>query len=370
MRRLCNLFMLIPLAFPIVLGAQTTYTDPAGLFNVQVPAGWHADFDPTLHQLTLANGPLLAILLVSPQNKSNAMTAREFIDTTASEFAQQCPTSHIAQNGDVTLADVHGNFALFTCSDPKSPAVAETSAALTSAPTLIALTTISPLARYYDSIPILDAIRDSLHLTGQPTPSAPDPKDLALTELKKACTVGAFTQEDCARRIAVLNGVGTTIPAPTSSAGIYRDALNRFTVSIPDGWHATAEGVNGALGVQLRLGPSFINIMPAPPASSTDNVVLHQDQILADQSHITRKPPFSSLGIIQLFGNGVEVSYDHFSASSPQGDPIDTYIAGVGDISGKGSTFLLVTASQPASQSETSGGTFIAAAQSIHLAPL
>jgi len=372
MRPIPNLLTLATLALPMALAAQTTYTDPNGLFTVQVPAGWHSEPDATAHQVTLVNGPLLAILMVSPQNKTNAMTAKEFIDATAGEFASQCPTSRIAQSGDVALAGTPGKYTLFTCSDLKSPAVAETSAALTPTPALIGLTTISPLSRYYDSLPVLDSIRASLRLTGQPFPAATNPKDLALAELKKACIVGAFTQEDCARRIAILIGLEyKPPPAPATSADIYRDGQNRFSVTIPAGWHATAEGDNGALGVQLRSGASFINIMPAPSATSTGEVVLHQDEKIAAQSNSDRKPPFSPTGIIQLFGNGVELSYDHFSASSPQCDPVETYIGGIGNISGNGSLYLLLIASlqpgQAPSQGTDAGAIFLATAQSIHL---
>jgi hypothetical protein len=370
MRQLRNLLILAPLALPCALTSQSTYTDPNGLFTVQVPAGWRTDFDPTIHQLTVSNGSLLAIFVVSPQNRTNAMTAKEFIDVTADEFATQCPTSRIAQKGDVPLAGTPGNYALFTCSDPKSPAVAETSAALTSTPTLIALTTISPLSRYYDSLPILDSIRDSLRLTGQPVPPTPNPKALALTELKKACTVGAFTQEDCARRIAIfISSDSNPIPTQPNSADIYRDGQNRFTVKIPNGWQATAEGDNGSAGVQLRSGSSFVNIMSAPPATSTDEVVLHQDQKIAAQSNSGRQPPFSPTGIIQLFANSLEISYDHFTASTPQGDPVESYIGGVGDISAKGPTFLLLIASLRPGHTADAGATFLATAQSIHLTP-
>jgi hypothetical protein len=368
MQSLRNLLTLATLALPLALKAQTTYADPNGLFTVQVPAGWQTAPDPSTHQVTLSKGPLLAILMVSPQDKSNAMTPKEFLDATADEFATQCPTSRLAQKGDVSLAATPGKFALFTCSNPKSPAVAETSAALTSSPALIGLTTISPLSRYYESLPILDSIRDSVRLTGQPLLPPPDSKDLAVAELTKACIVGVFPQEECARRLAILVGLeykpASTLP---TFAGIYHDAQNRFTVKIPDGWQATAEGENGARGVQLRSGASFINIIPAPPASSTDDVVLQQEQKVAAHSDSSRKPPFGAAGIIQLFANGIEVSYDNFAASSPQGDPVESYIAAVGSISGKDSTFLLIIASLRPGPSIDPGAIFLTTAQSIHL---
>jgi hypothetical protein len=350
------------------LPAQTTtYTAPSGLFTVQVPAGWRAHYEPDLHQVSLSSGPLLAIVMVTPQNKSNALTPAQFLETTADDFSHRCPTYQAVQNGDVSLAGHLGQYSLFTCSDPKSPAVAETSAALTATPTLIAVTLIAPLSDYADNLPTLDAIRDSVRLTGQPAPHVPSPKDTALAELKKACRVGAFPQIECARRLAILDGDDyKPSDNPATSASIYHDARNRFTVTIPKSWRATPEGDNGSLGVQLRLGDSFINIMPAPPAAATtDEVVLQQEQKFADLSQSPNKPPFGSVGIIQIFGNGVEVSYDNFRTSSAKGIPIDSYVAGVGDISGKGAFLLVIASLQPA----TAGGTFLATAQSIHLLP-
>jgi hypothetical protein len=307
------------------------------------------------------------------QDKSDPITAQEFVDVTAKEFQGQCPTSRERQSGKLMLAGAPGVYSLFTCSDPKSPAVAETSSALTKNAVLIGFTMIAPLDEYYESLPDLDGIRNSLHVTGSEAAVAAtkESDSQAMTELKKACTVGAFAQEDCARRIGILLGKEAHPRAATSepaAGSVYRDPTGRFSLQIPPGWSATSEGDNGILGVQLRSGMDWINIMAAQPAASTSEVVLHYEQKVAAQSKSDREIPFGTSGLLQLFGNGLEVTYDHFSAHSSQGETIESYVGGVGGISGKDHVYLLLIASFGAHKKDEAGGLFLSAAQSIRLA--
>ncbi|GEM_PF-4954129 len=361
------------LTLPFAAVAQTIYNDPKGRFDLQIPAGWQVTSDQRVDQISVRKGAVQEIIFVLQQNKSHAMTAKEVIDSTASEFQHQCPTHRALGGGTVTLAGTPGVYSLFTCSDPKSPAVAEVSSVLTENDVLIGLTMIAPLAEYYTNLPTLDGIRDSLHLigskskTGAPTPT----ESLAMTELKKACIVGAFKQEDCARRIGILRGQeakpGTAGSEPATS-GVYRDPKNRFSVKIPEGWSATSKGEAGSLGVQLRSGSNWINIMPAESATSASEVVLNQEQKIAAQSRSSRKTPFGTMGLIQLFGNGLEVTYDHFTASSVQENAIESYIGGVGKIDGTDHTFMLLVASIDEQQKSHAGAIFLSVAQSIRLA--
>ena len=353
--------------------AQTAYHDPKGRFEVQVPDGWSAVPDEGVDQTIVRKGAVQAIIMVSQQHKSNAMTAKDAVDETTKEFQGQCPTTRVRKSGTVTLAGEQGIYTLVTCSDPKSPAVAETSAVLTDNTVLVVFTMISPLAVYYVNLPTLDGIRDSLRVTGAKSTGAvsgtTDSK--AMTELKRACTVGAFEQEDCARRMGILLGQEAkqekTAPEPAKGA-VYHDPIGRFSLQVPGGWSAKAEGDNGVLGVQLRSGSSWINVMPAEPAASTSEVVLNQEGKVAAQSNSSRKPPFGPLGLVQIFGNGLEVTYDDFKGSTAQADPIESYIGGVGDISGTGRNFLLLIASIGSQKKEEAGAVFLSVAQSIRLA--
>jgi hypothetical protein len=361
------------LTLPFAAVAQTNYHDPQGRFDLQIPAGWEVTPDQGVDQIIVRKGAVQEIIVVEQQNKRGAMTAKEFIDATAGEFRQQCPTSRTRQSGAVTLAGSPGVYSLFTCSDPKSPAVAEVSSTLTKSNVLIGLTMIAPLAEYYTNLPALDGIRDSLRITGSKsrTGASTPTESQAMTELKKACLVGAFEQEDCARRVGILLGQQAklrTAGSEPATSGVYRDPQRRFSVNIPEGWSATSEGENGALGVQLRSGSNWINIMPAEPARSASEVVLHQEQKVAVQSNSSRKVPFGTLGLVQLFGNGLEVTYDYFTASSMQGNAIETYIAGVGKIDGTDQTFLLLVASIDKQQGSDAGAVFLSVAQSIRLA--
>ena len=353
--------------------AQTTYHDPKGRFDVQVPAGWQLTPDGVVDQVTIRKGAVQAIVTVIQQHKSNAMTGKQFVETTEKDFQGQCPTFRERQSGATTLAGAPGVLSIFTCSDPKSPAVAETAAALTANTYIVGFTMIAPLAEYYANLPVLDGIRNSLRVVGEAAPGAgpSTAESLAMTELKKACAVGSFTQEGCSRRMGILLGQEAkpdTAASTPMSGTLYRDPTGRFSLQVPKGWSATSEGDNGILGVQLRSGANYINVMPAEPAASASEVVLAHEQKMAARSNSTRKPPFGVLGLIQIFGNGLEVTYDHFDASSPDGNAIDCDIGGVGDIQGTEHTFLLVATSIGKQQKEDAGGLFLSVAQSIHFA--
>jgi hypothetical protein len=336
------------LLMPIAAGAQTLYTGPDGRFTLHVPTGWQIEPEPDLSSVTFRNGAISVTVLVSQQHRSNAMTAKQFIDTNNDELKGQCPTFRNRQSGPTTLVGFPALTSISTCSDAKSPAVAEAFAALTPDDLLIGFTFISPVARYYETLPLLDDMRSSLHLIGRP--ALPTPKAAvseATIALEKACLVGAFSQEDCARRQGVL--IGREDPAPdTHFPNRYRDPAGRFSVEFPSGWKAISEGDNGVAGVQLRSGSYWINLIPAT-ASTPSEAVLHHEQQIAAKLNSTRTPPFGSTGLVQLFGHGLEITFDNFSASSPAGDPIDSYIAGVGDISGTNHNLLLVVASLPRS---------------------
>ena len=141
-------------------------------------------------------------------------------------------------------------------------------------------------------------------------------------------------------------------------------------MKVPKGWKATSEGDNGANGVQLRNGSNWINVMPADGATSASDVVLGQERWIAQNSKQDRKPPFGAAGLIQLFGQGLEVTFDSFKGASAKGDAVESWIAGIGDISGKGHSYLLMAASlETATEKDpTQGGVpIIAVAQSIKM---
>ena len=393
-RRLAIAVLLLPLAG----AAQTLYTSPDGRFTLQVPSGWQIKPEPDLSLVTFRNGAISVAILVSQQHKSNAMTAKQFIDGNSEELKGQCPTFRNRQNGPTTLVGFPGLTSISTCSDAKSPAVAEDFAALTpdnlligftvisplaryyealplldgmrSSMHLIGFTVISPLARYYEALPLLDGMRSSMHLIGYPAPPTLKPAKSEVTiALEKACLVGTFSQEDCARRRGIL--IGQEHPAPdTHLPNLYRDPAGRFSVEFPSGWKAISEGDNGVLGVQLRSGSYWINLMPET-AGTPREAVLHREQQIAANFSFTRTPPFGDIGLVQLFGHGLEITFDNFPASSPTGDPIDSYIAGVGDISGASHNLLLIVASLPRNSPNAAPGTpvvpFFAIAQSIRM---
>jgi hypothetical protein len=349
--------------------AQNTYHDPKGRFDLQVPAGWSAAIDSGEDQVIVRKGAAQAIVSVMQQNKSNPMTAQEFVDATIIDFRQQCPTTQERKKGAVTLAGSQGIYSIVTCSDPKSPAVAEASAVLTANYYIVGFTMISPLSHYYENLPVLDGIRSGLHVTGNDStvPASKDAEPLGVTEAKKACAVGAFAQDECARQIGIQYSKQTANEdaAATTGAHAYRDPGGRFAFSIPEGWTATAEGENGINGVQLRFGPSWINVIPAGGTSSASEVVLRYERDMAERSKSGRKPPFGTIGLVQLFGHGVELTYDNFSATGADGSTRDSYVGGVSALGDTGQNYLLLVASIEAQQKDAGGKAFLNVGQSV-----
>ena len=136
---------------------------------------------------------------------------------------------------------------------------------------------------------------------------------------------------------------------------------------VPEGWSATSEGDNGTLGVQLRSGSSWVNVMPANAAKSASEVVLNKELEVAAQINSHSKGPFGKTGLLQLFTNGLEITYDHFGFSSQDSDPAECYIGGIGDISGKGHNYLLAVASASTKETKENRSMFLDVALSIHL---
>jgi hypothetical protein len=355
----------------IASSAQTTYQDPKGRYTVEVPSGWHVEPDAEQDQINVRHGAAQVIIVVIQQKQKDPMTAKEYVDATEADFTRQCPTSRKLKSGTVTLAGTEGISATFQCSDDKSPAVAETSSVLTANFFLVGVVVISPISTYYQNLPLLDAIRDSLRITGNDSAKAKPETGTALakTELDKACLVGVLAQEDCARQMGILLGQEGKENHETEkpwTGAVYRDPHGRFTFHVPTGWTATAEGDNGSSGVQLRSGASWINVMPADPAPSARQVVLDYEELLAQRQHYDRKPPFGSLGLLQMFGHGDELTYDHFATGSDDGSSFDHYVAGVGDIAGKSPSHLLLVSSIDPKQ-HASADDFLTVALSIGL---
>jgi hypothetical protein len=192
-----------------------------------------------------------------------------------------------------------------------------------------------------------------------------------MTELSRACAVGVFAQQDeCARRMGILLGQESKEDKAASgppAGSTYRDPTGRFSLQVPKDWAAFPEGDKGILGVQLRSGSNWINVLPDDPAASASEVVLRQDRRLVEVMHSDSKPPFSPIGLLQVFGNGLEVTYDSFTSSNANGDKSESYIGGVGDIGGKGNKFLLIETLIGGAQREKAGELFLSVAQSIRL---
>jgi hypothetical protein len=371
-RQLICLLPLAALLLPIAAAAQTPYASPDGRFTVQVPNGWRIQPDPENNSVNFHNGAVEVDISVWPQDPKDPISAKTLIDLNDASFQHQCPTDRHLQTKPATLLGFPGTISTNTCSDPKSPAVGETTAALTPNNLLLSITVISPLSRYYQILPDIDLLRDTFRLANHPyTPPAPE-ESPARADLHRACLVGLFSQEDCARRDGVLIGQeNPDKPNDNDLPNTYHDATGRFSVDYPAGWTAIAEGNNGIAGLQLRKGSYWINLMPAPEGNTASEVVLLHEQKMVGTSG--RKPPFSPVGLIQMFGHGLEITFDDFPASTPKGDPIQSTVAGIGDISGHGHNFLLLASSLPRTDPDDPHAKpvpLFAIAQSIRMTPV
>jgi hypothetical protein len=348
---------------PLAAAAQSIYHDPKGRYQVEVPAGWSAaPDDDGIDEFTIRRGASQAIVLVIEQNPTQPMTAERFVGEAVAEFQQQCPTFRERQSGAVSLAGNQAAYELVTCSDANSPAVAETEAVLRKDKVLIGFTMIAPLKRYVADLPVLDGIRNSLRVPGQNDAKVqpPDSDPLQVVEAKRECAVGALPGDECARQIGIAYGKDTAAAA----ANVYHDPTGRFSFIIPSGWTAVAEGDKGLRGVQLRAGANWINVMPAASAGTVSDVVLRYEQEMAAHAGTGRTPPFGTIGLLQLFGHGTELTYDNFSAKAADGSERDSYVGGVGTASGNaGDGHLLMVASV---RPESDGGkAFLTVGQSV-----
>jgi hypothetical protein len=270
--------------------------------------------------------------------------ASDFLEASDAQLQKQCPTYKHRDTHPITLAGLHGLASVSTCNDPRSPAIAETSAALTPSGLLATLTAVAPAEHYADSIAIFATVKASLHvpaLPGAANATSTDPPP-TVADIKRDCAAGRYSQEECSRRLGIALSANAADTQHIPNATSYRDPQNRFTLDIPPGWTATAEGDNGILGVQLRHANDWIDIMPST-APSASAAVLTREREMIQKSHLSRTAPFSPTGLIQVFGHGTELTYDTTDASSPDGSPIDAIIAAIAPATGGPARLLFET---------------------------
>lgn len=359
--------------------ALSTYRSPDGSFTVELPNGWRAIPDPEAHQVVFKQGALSVMVMVWAQDKTDPVTVANYLAGTEAALRAQCPTSQTRRQNTTLLLGAPAQYLLSTCDDPRSPAVADTAAVMTAGGNLVSILGIAPVASYFQSLPVFDAIRDSLRLAADasaginPPGAGGEGKSARRFDLERACTVGALSATECTRRSAMELGAEAqtdgSSAAATPAGAIYRDPQGRFALTIPDGWSATAEGAQGVAGVQLRLNASFINVMPASGVTTAREVVLQKEARIAQQSHVDRQPPFGAAGIVLLDGNGVEIALDNFNGVNPQGVAVTSVVAGVSELSLEPHQFLRIESSAPTAQAEELVSLVYKVGQSVKFAP-
>jgi hypothetical protein len=351
----------IAVLFPLAACAQTTYRSPDGAFSVDIPANWKLSTDPSSNQIDAHSGPVSFSVTVTSIPQGAA--ASDFLEASDAQLQKQCPTYKHRDTHPITLAGLNGLASVSTCNDPRSPAIAETSAALTPSGLLANLTAVAPAEHYADSIAIFATVKASLHVPALPATASPSSTNTPPTvaDIKRDCAAGRYSQEECSRRLGIALSANAPDTQHIPNATSYHDPQNRFTVDIPPGWTATSEGDNGILGVQLSHAKDWIDIMPST-APSASEAVLAREREMIQKSHLTRTAPFSPTGLIQIFGHGTELTYDTTDASSPDGTPIDAIIAAIAPATGGPAKLLFET-----STAHTSDNVGLAVALSIRL---
>lgn len=326
----------------------TTYTAPSGYFDVQVPAGWTTEWDKSIDQVTLRHGSTQALIQVLPLPHETSAFAAEMLDRTKKVFFTQCKTSEELQHGQAHIAGMPAASFLLRCPNAP-PSVAGTAVAWiekNERKILVTYTVIDQIRLYGDDVATLDAIGQSIHPTGLPAVAAKAPTgDERVEQLGRACSAGSFDQSECAARIAQARSHAEPDPADTSGPR-FHDADSIFSVEIPAGWQASLKENGSIRGIQLRKGDNWINLMVAPAsATSARNVVMNFEAGLSKDGSV--KPPIGKLGIIQIFGQGLERDYDRFNTNTASGKSVETTVAGIATDTGGGQRVLMFSSIAP-----------------------
>jgi hypothetical protein len=242
---------------------------------------------------------------------------------------------------------------------------------------LILFDAISPKARYYEALPELEAIRSSIRLKGQNASDAATAgesgESLCMRQLKKACAAQVFARTECIVREFALNGEQArqeyhSWDPPRIEQGIaYRDPRGRFTVTVPQSWKANPQGDNGENGVQFTHGSTrtYVGMYQSVTRPGDAVLQLEKSSHSGPAASSDDNAPLGRLGLIQILGNGLDVTFDQFDAKNPQGEPVGMFIAGVAGLASPEVCCIAVIAFIAQDDRATFDGLLLAISRSI-----
>jgi hypothetical protein len=203
------------LTCPSAVHAQSVYRDPAGNFTVQVPQGWQTQPQDDNHGISVVNERYQASVTVGVMRKPGGGTpsAEKELSEFQGQLGQQCPNARIRQRGSASIAGLSGVFLVVSCTENGSEEVMKFATASGPGP-MIVVNTAAPSSSLGSVQSVMTSIERSITVAGGYTHSpvqtsgannsASDTSGNArqIAALKKACSTGALSKEECDQRMA------------------------------------------------------------------------------------------------------------------------------------------------------------------------
>ena len=340
--------------------AQTTYAD--ALFSIQVPAGWQAaKLNNQPDGVSITKGGSYVNAGVGPGQNGNGQSAKELSAGYEKGLGPGCQS---LKHADATLAGVPASYLLLSCNDPRAGPLTMSVAIATSHGDVVFFNTGGRAAEYAGDQAAFDAMERSFRLNpsnaAPPTAAKAPPNTGQMAALERACAADVFTPEECTAKRAALSGAAAPPAAPNAPAAggdqLYRDPGGRFTVSVSQGWALAPQGPNGAAGVQITQGSSWMMIGPFDAKGPGDVVEGLQKQFASTYKNFTR----TKNGAFQL--NGREASLGMYQGVNPKGAPVSLVIIGV---AGPRQTQFAIFSSVPQSDNDAAGNAMASILNSI-----
>lgn len=314
---------LVPLAASAF--AETTYT--GARFTVLVPAGWQpARIPEQPDSVEITKGK--AYVSLGVQN-SAGVSPQDMIANYERDTASKCPGFQEVKRGNAAVAGVAGVSLVYSCTYQRDGNVLFTAASASSNGTVFYFNTAAPSAEYGADKPAFDTMEKSFRLTAGGATSGGGGNAAQMAALEKVCKTGVFTPAECAAKRAALTGAQAVpaAPAQAPAAGggqLYRDPAGRFTVAVPAGWNAVPQGANGADGVQISHGNTWLVVTTVAGAAQPADVVnALQPQFASQYRNFTR----TNGGPFQF--NGRAAFAGTFQGVNPKGVAVNLLIVGV-----------------------------------------
>jgi hypothetical protein len=308
--------------------AQTTYAD--ALFSIQVPAGWQAaKLNNQPDGVSITKGGSYVNAGVGPGQNGNGQSAK---DLSAGYEKGLGPGCQALKHLDATLASLPASYLLLSCNDPQAGPLTMSVSIATSHGDVVFFNTGGLAAEYAGDQAAFDAMEKSFRLNpgnAAPPTAAKAPANTGqMAALERACAAGVFTPEECTAKRAALSAAAAPPAVPNAPAAggdqMYRDPGGRFTVSVPQGWALAPQGPNGAAGVQITQGLSWMMIGPFGGTKGPGDVV---DSLQKQFAGTYKNFAQTSHNPFQL--NGREASLGMYTGVNPKGTPVSLVIIGV-----------------------------------------